>query len=269
VGSSSERLDSTLDEGPDDLDPRKLLFRSSLELLDLLHQWLRNLQLLVRKVVSARYARSKNVGGMEFLESEVFAVGGFVLGIVPLRLPPGIVFGRLEVEIFNVWAHLNAKTVGLIRQRVPNNKDSAPQRPVGFNPQEALTERDKARNVKDGIGIQVMELNPISKKKTAEERMRGKRQTPQQEGDEDYPESRRWPGKDLRAGGERLHRRVLQEAHLLGLGQLLVPDLGLDPAANGGSVGIGRLGLLGGGASGSGTPLAHDLRALQGLRKWS
>jgi hypothetical protein len=53
---------------------------------------------------------------------------------------------------------------------------------VGLDPQEAFTEHDKARNVKDGIGIQVVELNPVSKKKTAEERMRGKRQTPQQEG---------------------------------------------------------------------------------------
>jgi hypothetical protein len=109
-----------------------------------------------------------------------------------------------------------------------------------------------------------MELNPISEKKTAEERMRGKRQTPQQEGNKNYPESRRRPGNDLRAGGERLRRRVLQEAHFLGLGQLLVPDLGLDPAANDGAVGIGRLGLLGGG----GAPLAHDFSAQRGLRKW-
>jgi hypothetical protein len=72
--------------------------------------------------------------------------------------------------------------------------------------------------VKYGIGIQVMELNPVSKKKATEERMRGKGQTPQQESDEDYPESERWPGNDLRAGGERVRRRVLQKAHLLGLG---------------------------------------------------
>jgi hypothetical protein len=132
---------------------------------------------------------------MEFLESKVFVVGGLVLGVVPLRPPPGIIFGRLEVEILDVWAHLNAETAGLIGQRVPNSKDSAPQRPVGFDPQEALTKCDKARNVKYGIGIQVMELNPVSKKKATEERMRGKGQTPQQESDEDYPESerrRRW-----------------------------------------------------------------------------
>jgi hypothetical protein len=46
---------------------------------------------------------------------------------------------------------------------------------MGFNPQEAFTEHDEARNVKDSVGIQIMELNPISEKETAEERMRGKR----------------------------------------------------------------------------------------------
>jgi hypothetical protein len=47
-----------------------------------------------------------------------------------------------------------------------------------------------------------MKLNPVSEKEATEERMRGKRQTPQQKGDEKYPESRRRPGNDLRAGGE-------------------------------------------------------------------
>jgi hypothetical protein len=123
----------------------------------------------------SRHARSKNAGGLKFLESKTFVVGGFVLGIVPLRPLARIVFGRLEVEVYDVRANLNAETAGLEWQRAPNNKDSAPQRPVGFNPQETFTDHDEARNVKDGIGIQVMELNPVSEKKTAEERMRGKR----------------------------------------------------------------------------------------------
>jgi hypothetical protein len=46
---------------------------------------------------------------------------------------------------------------------------------VGFNPQEAFAERDEARNVQNCVGIQIMELNPVSKKKAVEERMRGKR----------------------------------------------------------------------------------------------
>jgi hypothetical protein len=49
---------------------------------------------------------------------------------------------------------------------------------VGFNPQETFTERDEARNVKDGIGIQIVELNPVSKKKTAKERMWGEKTNP-------------------------------------------------------------------------------------------
>jgi hypothetical protein len=102
-----------------------------------------------------------------------------------------------------------------------------------------------------------------------EERMRGKRQTPQQKGDKYYPESRGRPGNDLRAGGERFRRRVLQQAHLLGLGQLLVLGLGLNPTADDGGVGVSSLGSLGGGAGGStgrgGTSLAHGLSARQEL----
>jgi hypothetical protein len=105
---------------------------------------------------------------------------------------------------------------------------------MGLDSQEAFTERDEARNVKDCVGIQIMKLNPVSEKEASKERMRGKRQTPQQEGDEKYPKSRRRPGNDLRADGERFRRRVLHKAHLLGLGQLLVPGLGLNPAADDG-----------------------------------
>jgi hypothetical protein len=63
--------------------------------------------------------------------------------------------------------------------------------------------------VKNGIGIQIMELNPVSEKETTEERMSGKRQTPQQKSDEDYPESRWRPGNDFRTGDERFRWRVL------------------------------------------------------------
>jgi hypothetical protein len=147
VGSSSERLDSMLDEGPDELDAQKLFLRSSLELLDLLHQWLYNIHLLIRKIVLPRHARSEGASGLKFLESKIFIVGGFVLGIVPLCPPARIVFGHLEVEVFNIWAHLAAGTAGLEWQRTPNNENLVPQRPVGFNPQETFTERDEACNV--------------------------------------------------------------------------------------------------------------------------
>jgi hypothetical protein len=45
---------------------------------------------------------------------------------------------------------------------------------MGLDPQEALTERNKARKMLNHIGIQVMELNPVSIEKAAKERVRGK-----------------------------------------------------------------------------------------------
>jgi hypothetical protein len=45
---------------------------------------------------------------------------------------------------------------------------------VGLDPHETFTKRDEARNVKNGVGIQIMKLNPVCKQKTTKERMRGK-----------------------------------------------------------------------------------------------
>jgi hypothetical protein len=271
VGSSSEGLDPTLDEGSDKLEARKLLLRSGSKLLDFLHQRLRDLHLLIRKIMPPGYTGAKDGGVLEFLKPEGFAVGELFLGVEPFHPPSRVVFGHLEGEVRDIRAHLAAEAASLELQRAPDDKDSAPQRPVGLNPQEAFTERDEARNVKDCVGIQIMELNPVSKKAAAEERVRGKRQTPQQKGDEEYLESRRRPGNDLRAGGERFRRRVLQKAHLLGLGHLLVPDLGLNPTADDGGVSVSILGLLGGGAgSGAGcggTPFTHGSARGKGCGK--
>jgi hypothetical protein len=209
VGSSSEGLDPTLDEGPNKLEARKLLVRSGSKLLDFLHQRLHDLHLLIQKIVPPGYARPKDGGVLEFLKPKDFAIGELVLGIEPFRPLAEIVFGRLEGEVRHIRAHLTAEAASLERQRAPDDEDSAPQRPVGLDSQEAFTERDEACNVKDCVGIQIMKLHPISEKEAAEERMRGKRQTSQQEGDEKYPESRRRPGNDLRAGSERFCQRVL------------------------------------------------------------
>jgi hypothetical protein len=48
-------------------------------------------------------------------------------------------------------------------QRAPDDEDSMPQCPVRLDPQEALAERDEARDMKNGVWIQVVELNPICK----------------------------------------------------------------------------------------------------------
>jgi hypothetical protein len=53
-----------------------------------------------------------------------------------------------------------------------------PEHPMGLDPQETFTERDETCNVQNSIGIQIVKLNPISKKETSEERMRGEREPP-------------------------------------------------------------------------------------------
>jgi hypothetical protein len=109
VGSSSEGLDPSLDEGPDELDAQKLFLWSGSKLLDFFHQWLRDLHLLIRKIMLPRHPGSKDGGGLEFFKPEVFAAGELVLGIEPFRPLAGIVFGRLEVEVWHVRAHLAAE----------------------------------------------------------------------------------------------------------------------------------------------------------------
>jgi hypothetical protein len=91
VGSSSERLDPPLDEGPNKLNARKLFIRCGSKLLDFLHQWLCDLHLLIRKLMSPRHPWSKDGGGPKLLESEVFTSGELVLGVFVLQ--PGLFLG--------------------------------------------------------------------------------------------------------------------------------------------------------------------------------
>jgi hypothetical protein len=185
------------------------------------------------------------------------ADGGLVLGVEPLRPPAGIVFQRSKVEVLDVRAHLAAEAAGLVMERAPNDENLPPERPVGFDPQETFTERNKTRNVQDGVGIQIVKLNPIGEEKPAEERMRGERKPLEEKSKEKYPEARGWPGNDFRSGDENFHRIILQDADFLGALQLLLQEFGLDPVAHGGRVGIRGLGFLHGGASGA--PAAVEL----------
>jgi hypothetical protein len=174
VGSSSEWLDPALYEGPNELDARKLFFRCGSKLLDFLHQRLRDPHFLLKKLVPPRHPRSKDGGGPKFLEPEVFASGGLVLGVESFCPPAGVVFGHLEIEIWNVRAHLATEAASLVAQWVPDDKNPAPERPVGFDLQEAFTERDKTRNLQNRIGIQIMKLNPIREEEPAKKRVLGK-----------------------------------------------------------------------------------------------
>jgi hypothetical protein len=109
-------LDPVLDEGLDKLKSRKFLLWSRSKFLDLLHQWLRDLHLFIRKIMPPGYARVKYGGVLKFFEPEVFAVGELVLGIEPLRPLAGVVFGHLEGEVRDVRANLAAEAASLVLQ---------------------------------------------------------------------------------------------------------------------------------------------------------
>jgi hypothetical protein len=55
-----------------------------------------------------------------------------------------------------------------------------------------------------------VELNPICKQKAAKEMMKGKRESSEEECEENYPEACRWPGNDFWTGDENFHWIVLQ-----------------------------------------------------------
>jgi hypothetical protein len=49
---------------------------------------------------------------------------------------------------------------------------------MGLDPQETLAECDEARDVQNGVGIQIVELNPISKKEDLEGKDAGEARAP-------------------------------------------------------------------------------------------
>jgi hypothetical protein len=206
---------------------------------------------------------------MKFIKPEFLTNGGLVLGVKPFHSLARIVLQHPKFEVLNIRVHLTAKTTGLIMERAPDDENSPPERPVGFDPQEAFAQHDKTCYVQDNVGIQIVKLIPVSKDKSAEERMQRKRESAEKEGEEKYPEARGWSGNDFGPGDENFCWVILQDANLLGALQFLLQELGLDLVAHSGRVGIGGLGLLHGGASGGGASLAHGRGAQPGThREW-
>jgi hypothetical protein len=185
-------------------------------LLNLLHQRLRSLHLFLRQFVPPRHPGTNGGGRSKFLKTEVLASEEFVLGIEPLHPPARIVFGYLEIEVVDVLAHLAAEAASLVMLWAPDDENPTPELPMGLDPQETLTERDETRNVQNSIGIQIVNLNPISKKETSKERIQGERELPKEECEEKYPEARRWPGYDFWTSGENFCQIILQDTDLLG-----------------------------------------------------
>jgi hypothetical protein len=134
VRPSGEWLDLALDESADQLEARHLFFECGSQLPNPLHQGLRNRHFLFGQLMRPRRSGPKDIGGAKFFKPKFLTDGGLVLGIKPSCSPAGIVLRRLQIEVFNVGVHLAAETTGLIVERAPDDEDSPPERPVGFDP---------------------------------------------------------------------------------------------------------------------------------------
>jgi hypothetical protein len=99
-------------------------------------------------------------GRLKFIKTEALASEEFVLGIKPLRPLASIFFGHLEVEVIDVLAHLAVEATSLVMLWAPDDENPTPECPMGLDPQETLAECDEARDVQNGVGIQIMKLNP-------------------------------------------------------------------------------------------------------------
>src|SRR3954465_1619437 len=63
---------------------------------------------------------------------------------------------------------------------------------VWLDANPALAKRDESRNVKKGIGRQMMNLNPIEEKEPTKELVGRKRKTAKNKGNEDHPKTHGW-----------------------------------------------------------------------------
>jgi hypothetical protein len=147
VCPSGERLNSTLEESADQLEARHLFFGCGLQLLNLLHQGLHNGHLLVDQFVRPRCSGPRDIGRAKFFKPKFLTDGGLVPGVEPSCSPAGIVLRHSQLDVLDVETHCAAETAGLIMERAPDDEDLPPERPVGFDPHEAFTQRDKARYV--------------------------------------------------------------------------------------------------------------------------
>jgi hypothetical protein len=99
----------------------------------------------------------------------------FFVDVEPLFAPSLDRIRKLDVEIIDISPNTDnnatyviSDVVGAITAEAEN---ALPQSPIGSDSEEAFAKCDKNRNVKDGIGSQLVQLNPINEKKAAEEIM--------------------------------------------------------------------------------------------------
>jgi hypothetical protein len=74
---------------------------------------------------------------------------------------------ELDIEIFDIWADADNNTthiIGGVVGAVAADKENAfPQAPIRRGPEKAFAECNEDRNMEDGIGRKMVQLQPVDK----------------------------------------------------------------------------------------------------------
>jgi hypothetical protein len=83
--------------------------------------------------------------------------------------------GEFDVEIFDIRTDANNNTtyvVGNVVGAIAAEAENAlPQSPIRLGPEEALAKGDKNRNMEDGVGSELMKLQPVHEKQSTKKIM--------------------------------------------------------------------------------------------------
>ena len=100
-------------------------------------------------------------------------IGTFFVYIEPPFAPSLDRVRKFDVKIIDVGSDTDNNTAyvvgGVVSAIAAKAENALPKSPIRSDSKEAFAKGDKNRNMKDGIGGQLVQLNSIDKEKTAEE----------------------------------------------------------------------------------------------------
>ena len=164
------RIPSTLSPNQRALPRSTLVTAGILELMDALHQRFCRRFLFVGSFCIPGAAAEDFLVAVKRGNVVFQRVGAFLMDIQPFFAPPLDGVGEFDVEIFDVRADANNNTAYVVGNIVgaitAEDEDALPHRPISLGSEEALAKGDENRNVEDGVGSELMKLQPIHKKQS-------------------------------------------------------------------------------------------------------
>jgi hypothetical protein len=117
----------------------------------------------------------------------------FILHIEPFLALALDRVSKFQIEIAGFRPNADTDTTyvvdGIPRVVATKIEDAFPQDPIGVDAEEAFTKCDENGDMEDGIGSQLVQLNPVNKKESPKELMNRHGEAVKEEISENYPKS--------------------------------------------------------------------------------